>query len=114
MSDLGYRALLVEALARLEALDRMMGDFGGPFHPHEIEDVVHSVQWINAVHSSPPDWEEESDPLASENGLEDVWADAEDRSRVLVGRLREELVSYHGRTPWRPYWRTTPSSGGTR
>lgn len=113
-------ALLIEALARLEALDHMVGDFGGPFHVEELEDMVHSVTWIGAMHSEPPDWERLEDPLdanADDDGvdpLNDLWDDVEARAIVLRDRLRREHVAYHERAEkshprekkWRPWWRT--------
>lgn len=110
------RELLIEALARLEALDTLPGDPGGPFYCRDADDLAMTMRWIKCVRTDPPSWhDDEHDPL-------DQWRDSIgdeldikiiDRAWLYVLRLREQLADYHERRrtsnpmhEWRPWWRT--------
>jgi hypothetical protein len=106
---------VIEALARLEAIEAAIGDPGGPFHVRDVNDLMHAVTWMGSMHSDPPDWWGDTDPLAPSDDTEEMWRAIDDRSAVLLQRFRRELVAYHERVKahdpehdWRPYWRTIP------
>jgi hypothetical protein len=111
-------ALLVEALARLEALDMLPGDPGGPFYCKDADDLAMAMRWIGPMHSDPPDWERDDDPLEAawdwdKNPV--MWQSVRDRADELLKRIRQEMFNYYGRVAkvnperaakWRPWWRT--------
>lgn len=108
MAEPDYRALLIEALARLQALDMLPGDPGGPFHVRDVNDLEMTMRWIEPVRTDPPSWGgDEPDPLIE-------WADVDTseeidaRAMALLSRLREHLTDYHrrrGDAGWRGWWR---------
>lgn len=112
----GSRELLIEALARLEALDMLPGDPGGPFYVRDAGDLMMSMRWISAVRTDPPTWDDDGDPLEAAWDWEKdeaTWKLVSDRADELLKRIRRELVAYHERVKasnpthsWRPWWRT--------
>lgn len=87
--------LLIEALARLEAIDMVLGDPGGPRHPKDYWDTERLVRWVAPLHSDPPDWEHETDPLIE---ALDAHSDAVTaRSLELRRRVRAEDERYQAR-----------------
>lgn len=111
-----YKALLIEALARLEALDMLPGDPGGPFYVRDAGDLMMAMRWISAVRTDPPSWSDysELDPLSAVQDL--AMTEAVDaRASVLLDRIHAEMFRYYERVAkvaperaakWRPWWRT--------
>jgi hypothetical protein len=111
-----YKALLIEALARLEALDMLPGDPGGPFYCRDADDLAMAMRWISAVRTDPPSWSDHSelDPLSAVQDLE-MTREVDERALLLLDRMRKELFHYYERVAkvsperaakWRPWWRT--------
>lgn len=113
--DPDYKALLIEALARSEAMERMVGDFASPFYAKDVYDLGMAIQHMRYMHAEEPQWVElEDDPfyvLWDEETINDMEAAVEARTSELLARSRADIVAYHerkGDKDWRPWWRTTP------
>lgn len=87
--------LLVEALARLRAIDWVLGDPGGPRHPKDYWDVERQVRWVEPLASDPPNWDLDETPLLDRE--EELDAKVDTRARVLRQRVRDEERAYQAR-----------------
>jgi len=89
-------AHLVEALARLETLDRILGDPGGFRHPKDYWEVERLQRWVTPIAQDPPNWGiEKADPLTERcYELEDQ---VRARAQVLMAAIRREDALYKKR-----------------
>lgn len=90
---------LVEALARLRAIDSILGDPGGPRHPRDYWDTERQIRWVEPLAVDPPNWDSDDTPILVRE--EELDALVEARARELRQCVRAEEAAYQKRVKQR-------------
>jgi len=87
---------LIEALARLETLDTILGDPGGHRHPKDYWEVVRLQRWVAPLAQDPPNWGMENEDPLTERSYE-LEGPIRDRVAILRAAIMREDLAYQER-----------------